>query len=205
MNSERIHRRAVYRWGMRGAALLFALLLVLPFMGVEINPRVYGTASFLEVLWVVVNGAGVGFSIANLRRSQGEYREVCRELVPDQHEIIVAAGARRVDLIVLVKQTMYLLVGLVFVFTPPPAVQRVYTVVEAMTVLVFIGGSLMLTYLGFAANDDRAAFRLVSERRRRLQLQTARERRAVMGEIPTELLTRVLEGRGYIIIQRKET
>jgi hypothetical protein len=172
---------------------------------VEINPRVYGTASFLEVLWVVVNGAGVGFSIANLRRSQGEYREVCRELVPDQHEIIVAAGARRVDLIVLVKQTMYLLVGLVFVFTPPPAVQRVYTVVEAMTVLVFIGGSLMLTYLGFAANDDRAAFRLVSERRRRLQLQTARERRAVMGEIPTELLTRVLEGRGYIIIQRKET
>jgi hypothetical protein len=205
MNSERIHRRAVYRWGMRGAALLFALLLVLPFLGVEINPRVYGTASFLEVLWVVVNGAGVGFSIANLRRSQGEYREVCRELVPDQHEIIVAAGARRVDLIVLVKQTMYLLVGLVFVFTPPPAVQRVYTVVEAMTVLVFIGGSLMLTYLGFAANDDRAAFRLVSERRRRLQLQTARERRAVMGEIPTELLTRVLEGRGYIIIQRKET
>jgi hypothetical protein len=137
----------------------FVALIVGYFVGVDVNPVIYGTLSLLEIVWITINAWGVFYSLGNYISSSIEL-EITLSVTPvNRYELLSALQGRRIDAVVLIKQVTYLAVGLLAAFTPPPVVRQVQSLAMIVAAQVFIGGSLMLFYLSYTLRQDRVAFR----------------------------------------------
>ena len=121
----------------------------------DINPTLVGTLSFLEFAWIAVNLPGVIYSGYNSVDAYKDYQAVNHSKGATKTDCIFAWGNFRKEAVNTAIQGGYLAIGIISALIPPPAVRQVATLASASMLVIFIGGSLLLSWCSWRGAVDR--------------------------------------------------